>query len=263
MQPIPTGLTPGCLSRPARRLDIIARYAAQGGLVFASHSAQSTSSSLSSAELLPYAVNIAFAMAASTLSRPAAPLSFDAMASTPIASHCSGTVSGHDSYGWYARLPSAPRSGTCISGCLDRSTSMTGRPVFVHAASGSSTPPPPVLAVRFLTAERTLPSSTFELKARAAFSSSAPLSPTAPAPISAADSMSDTSVDTLPSSQRSSRWLILRLILAALKSPRFRRRMHARKIIGTSEFHLRSRTPRSRSTNVFTTRFPTAQRGGK
>ena len=51
--PMPSGLTPGCLSRATRRPWRMARYDAHGGAVFASQSAHSTSSSQSSAEALP------------------------------------------------------------------------------------------------------------------------------------------------------------------------------------------------------------------
>ena len=198
--PMPTGRTPGFLSSATRRPWRIARYAAQGGEVLPSQSVHSNSSSLSSAEAFPCLSKALLSSAESTLLHPAAPVSFLATASTIAGLQSRGIGSGTSSNLLNASELGSERSGVRWSGCLSRSTSMTGRPVLVHRSSGPRTPPL-TPSVRFRTAVRRFPSRTDELYRRAACSSSSSRA-RLPAPLRAALVMSCIRASYLPPSHR-------------------------------------------------------------
>ncbi len=108
-----------------------------------SHCVHAAISSRSACDSTPHRRSQFRSMTESTPLGPADPVSFIATVCTTSSDIMSGSGVGTASYGSKAPF-SLSTFGSRRAGCFERSTSMTGKPVFESGSSGLYAPPPPV-----------------------------------------------------------------------------------------------------------------------
>ena len=152
--PIPTGRTPGSLSRATNLPLMRALIAAQGGVPLAIHSVKSATAMRRRLLALPCFKRRCLRRIESTPPKPAPPDKEPATSWTMSSEKMLGTRQGVVSQGC-----NAAGSTALGSGCFSLRTSLTGLPVLVSLSSGRNTPPFS-RSVMYRTAPRRLPLST-------------------------------------------------------------------------------------------------------